>query len=598
VVHFWRSSNDDPKAEEPNVNYNNVIRGIDFKLGDNSGAVAIRHWGAGGSAVQDVRIDAHGAFAGINDLIGSGGSMTDIEVDGGKYGVYAPDSQPSSSITGLKLEDQSEAAIFYQGTSPLTIAGFQITKTDGPVIEVGKAKGGIDGDGNLSLVDGSIELTVKHEEDTMIQNSDRSVYLRNVYMRNAGYIIRHSEDPASDRVVDKGRGTWIHIDEYAYDQGYTPNNVILVDGSYAAGTTWPEIGPYYTVASNEAPSKPPTDLVSRHLWSNGEKFVAFDQPGVINVKDAPYNAKGDGVTDDTAAIQQAIDVGSQIFLPKGTYLISDSLHLKADTKLFGVSHTASVLTVNPASKPAKDTPMIASHDNADAATVLSNLKLELPKKDQLFYAIDWQAGRKSIVKDVWIKPKDIQSDAPHSPSLKWVIIHGNGGGRWYNLFAPGQYGPQDPGFRIWVVENTSQPLLFYMLHSSHARSEINPQTEINNSANVTIFSAKFELPHVDDLDQMFSSMIRINHSRNINILGAGGSGTQRLKGSQAFLLNDTGDSANDNEDITIAIATKNIGKTSANWDYVKENYGGQSYHIPGDNIATLFKRGRSTIAMP
>ena len=51
---------------------------------------------------------------------------------------------------------------------------------------------------------------------------------------------------------------------------------------------------------------------------------------IINVKEAPYGAKGDGTTDDTAALQAALDGnparGAIIFLPNGTYLVSGDLH--------------------------------------------------------------------------------------------------------------------------------------------------------------------------------------------------------------------------------------------------------------------------------
>lgn len=53
-------------------------------------------------------------------------------------------------------------------------------------------------------------------------------------------------------------------------------------------------------------------------------FEFPDNAGAVNVKS--YGAKGDGVTDDTAAIQQALEARTRlVYLPNGTYLISDSL---------------------------------------------------------------------------------------------------------------------------------------------------------------------------------------------------------------------------------------------------------------------------------
>ncbi len=57
--------------------------------------------------------------------------------------------------------------------------------------------------------------------------------------------------------------------------------------------------------------------------------------GVINVK-TQYGAKGDGITDDTAAIQAALNAHPNamriIYLPRGIYLVSDTLTWPAGTR--------------------------------------------------------------------------------------------------------------------------------------------------------------------------------------------------------------------------------------------------------------------------
>lgn len=58
---------------------------------------------------------------------------------------------------------------------------------------------------------------------------------------------------------------------------------------------------------------------------------------VVDVR--AFGAKGDGVTDDTAAIQTAIDSGENIFIPAGTYAISQKLNVGARTTLRGESNS-------------------------------------------------------------------------------------------------------------------------------------------------------------------------------------------------------------------------------------------------------------------
>jgi len=79
------------------------------------------------------------------------------------------------------------------------------------------------------------------------------------------------------------------------------------------------------------------------------------QGAPVNVLD--YGAKGDGATDDTAAIQaalNAITTGGEVVFPPGTYLVSGGgslLQPKSNTALIG-TQTASVIRINSASAAA------------------------------------------------------------------------------------------------------------------------------------------------------------------------------------------------------------------------------------------------------
>ena len=55
----------------------------------------------------------------------------------------------------------------------------------------------------------------------------------------------------------------------------------------------------------------------------------------VNVR--TLGVKGESSTDDTAALQTAIDQHPVLFFPSGTYRVSGSLKLKPDTVLIGLN---------------------------------------------------------------------------------------------------------------------------------------------------------------------------------------------------------------------------------------------------------------------
>lgn len=64
-----------------------------------------------------------------------------------------------------------------------------------------------------------------------------------------------------------------------------------------------------------------------------------------NVRASPFRARGDGATDDTAAIQAALDASETVYLPAGVYLIDArrGLRVRTGSHLFGSGRTSTIL---------------------------------------------------------------------------------------------------------------------------------------------------------------------------------------------------------------------------------------------------------------
>lgn len=71
----------------------------------------------------------------------------------------------------------------------------------------------------------------------------------------------------------------------------------------------------WSVANMKAIDKPREDVISKHAWNESE-FPNFWDDDAIDAM-IICGAKGDGVSDDTKALQYCLDNHHHVFLPKG-----------------------------------------------------------------------------------------------------------------------------------------------------------------------------------------------------------------------------------------------------------------------------------------
>lgn len=581
ILKYWLSHPKFPQAGAWMMDSGGVSSLIIDCGAGNPGAVGFKCHGAQAQFVENLTVRAYGAYAGIKDMIGNGGFMANLEVYGGRYGLWAQYGQ-SGSIAGLTLVDQEVAAIRHELPMwPLTVAGFRIEMNQGSVIELNDARGE-PFNGHLCLVDGTVVLRNRSTAFVNLDNrkggQGRNLYLRNVYVKGAETLVRSFDRAPVPALTDE----WTHVAEYAYG---AKNGVIRIDGHDQTEELVTLDG-----------ASPAEDLLARHRLPVRALLFGLDRDAVCITdpeKMGRFAAKGDGITDDTGAFRHAIANFPKIFIPKGTFRTTGTLELKNDTVLFGISPALSVIVPEvDAWRPGDPQPIITTSDDPEAACLLAQFAIKPRNKSVdwagAFPVLDWKAGRHSLVKNVF--PNTDFMDYP--PDAAIVRISGNGGGRWY-----GFDGGSDP-FRKYdykfkpdyvhlLVSGTHEPLVIYSHCSIHGLMK--RYNAIENSRNIELYGG------MDEPGFSRGTYMVISNSSNILIAGHGGhlggfspesEPVEKRKERTPvpnYLLTNC-------HDVTMAIASSHAGgdPTGGNWNRIKDDQG----VITADKSVACYRLGQ------
>ena len=530
-------------VDQPNVLFHSELRGIDFDCNGNPGAIGVAFRAAQDSSIENVKVLATGAEAGLRGIPGRNGGATNIEVEGGRYGLDLVDGGLAGTIAvGVRLRNQTERAIRSRDFCPLTVVGFEVVKGEGPVAS--QEPHWCAAGGTLCLLDGVIEL---RRGGLAIDNGSpgKTLYLRNLFVRGTRDLVRSGERPPI-----RGSGEWSCIREYAYtDQRvpdgrppYRPGDRLFRTWSLIDGELSRVPEPVGLVDRDAA--SPPSDLLERHIWSERLSYEGQDD-GTCVVTSGQYGAVPDDGRDDRAAIQAAIDAAQRaghgrVFLPKGTYDIGGTLELRSRTRLFGVSRLISIIRCHESWQPTQGEPaMVRTVDDRDAQTTLAFLTLEARTKGgginefgahavDRFNHIHWRAGRGSVVAAINLAKEWVGE--PYANPHDYLKITDGGGGRFYFMAPSSRWFGRHPESRALRVRGTSEPLSIYGLNLEFVATApgATPRSNVEmvEAVNVRIYSVKREMP---------TPTMILRDCRNIGLFGHGRQCSPPFSGSGGHL---------------------------------------------------------------
>jgi hypothetical protein len=375
---------------EPNTLMSMVLQSVDVVIGaGNPAAVGVRMRGAQGSSIEDVAVfAADDAFAGISGVSGSGGAHSNITVVGARFGIDARDTQPSASLSNIRLINQTCAALIHEGLETLTIAGAHVVVGRSAEPEAaafvsgspGSTLPGLPTTGKCtpllppsttvcqsSLIAGAMSMVDVGFECLGCSSATAIATSRNLYLRRAVFVgfdsIARVHSPSNItgklRYELKSRsmkgGTRVHeLSVPVPVQFPTINSTAFIDGKAieTAGAAIENISETQIGITMQSEDGLNWEAAcDRHGWGDNNAFPTHAWHNALNVR--AFGAHGDGVHDDTQAIQQAVDaaasVGAPVFVPRGVFRTSSSIVVPRGVRLIGLARHLSYIVSDDAS---------------------------------------------------------------------------------------------------------------------------------------------------------------------------------------------------------------------------------------------------------
>jgi len=539
-------------AIDPNL-FSNSLRGIDFDTNGHAGAVGVQFPGAQWNFLERVKVTSTDSYASFGNLPSTGSAIVNIEGVGGQYGIMKTTSTQGyngtgCSIIGLRLSGHTVQSIENNNFSTTTIIGFDVSVESGGIFWKTTSSLTSTGYGMVCMVDGRISQPTGTVFDG--SSSGKSIYLRNVYVTGTNTLIKMNAATLS------GSGTWKLINEYSScDQRGSPGapyanpstayySYNIIDGSKARTEE-------VIVDVTNSASAPPSDLLTKHY---PDPFDMVDTGAYINITDAPYNAvkvsgvdvdhqldnkyffAATGQTDNLGPINDAIAAASvaghnRVLVPWGAYLISGTLTLGANTKLFGIGQRSSNIGPWENWRPTTGSPyVIDTASDTEGMAFLGNMTVAIVQisgslsakvySGNRFSHVKWRVGRKSITCHIRHQQQFVSVPSVCDGSATDKFQHditSTGGGRHFGICSGNHQDCTTSGSRLVRITGTTQASAFYGINPELCKSNAASYTaitciEVHDSSNVRFTCMKREGR---------AGTLLVDNSDNVALYGSG-----------------------------------------------------------------------------
>jgi hypothetical protein len=449
------------------------ISNLDFEIGaGNPAAIAVRFHVAQHSFLQHMRFQVGDGRAALEDV---GNGAVDLQIEGGEYGIISVRTSPAwqfllmdSSLTG-----QRQAAIHTQEVG-MTLVRDRIARTP---VAVEITHGMTEQLFGRDLVFKDISRAAVVLGDA--RKAHHQVTLEQVVCSNVPQLVQ-TETGSTGRFAVKG-------------------------------SSHPFVEEHLSIGVEIGPDGRERGVELRHRENDGSgRALASDIPSLppmrewVNVR--TLGAKGDG-SDDTASLQAAIDGHRALYFPSGTYRVTNTLQLRADSVLIGFNPVTTLITAT--GEAAKFTgegeavPVVASAKGG--AAILTGIGIGTGPMDRRAAGLVWRAGPRSMVEDVNFRFGAGRANAVLAPNLPHpaqppqnpsalaaymgvqypsLWVKDGGGGIFRGIWTANTFARAG-----LLVENTSTPSVVYQMSCEHHMLH---ETQFHHASNWTVYALQTE----------------------------------------------------------------------------------------------------------